>query len=292
MPELPEVETIRADVSDQILNKTILKVDVFRESVIKEPAIKAFKAKLKNAEVTAVLRKAKALVVEFDNGLDLVVHLRMTGGLVYVDKNENVDTQDWLRTNGKDVVEVSLIEEVRRFSRVCFRLDDGSMLVYTDRRCLGELRLIKDHKELNFFKTLAKEPFYLNKKEFYDNLQKRKSVIKSLLLNQTFIAGVGNIYAVEALFRAKISPFRIANTLTLEESGLLLKEIKNVLKLGIKFRGSSIDSYRDGSGNKGSMSDKHLVYAKEGQDCLVCGTAIKKDNIAGRGTCYCPQCQK
>lgn len=291
MPELPEVETIKSDIAEKIVYKRVSKIDVLRDSVIKESTANSFKSQLTKATVTGMQRKAKALILFFDNGYELVVHLRMTGGLIYVDKNSKVDTQDWLRTNGRKVVEVSQVEEVRRFARVCLRFDDGSMLVYTDRRCLGELRLVKDHRGLKFFKTLAKEPFYMEKKEFFENLQKKKSVIKSLLLNQSFIAGVGNIYAVEALFRARIAPQRLANSLSMDEAALLLKEIKHVLKLGIKHRGSSIDSYRDGSGNKGTMADKHLVYAKEGQACVVCGTIIKKETIGGRGTCFCPSCQ-
>lgn len=291
MPELPEVETIKSDIAEKILTKKISKIDVLRDSVIKEMTAASFRSRLANATVVDMQRKAKALVIFFDNGYELVVHLRMTGGLVYQDADSNVDTQGWLRTNGRKVVTVSQVDEVRRFARVCFRFNDGSMLVYTDRRCLGELRLIKDHKQLKFFMKLAKEPFYIKKNEFYEKLQTKKTKIKSLLLDQTFIAGVGNIYAVEALFRAKIAPQRLANSLSLDEAALLLKEIKHVLKLGIKNRGSSIDSYRDGSGNKGTMADKHLVYAKEGQPCVVCGTIVKKETIGGRGTCFCPKCQ-
>lgn len=290
MPELPEVETIKTDLEKEIISKQIKQVDVKRPALIKEPSVKTFQKKLKAAKVEQLIRKGKGLIIVFDS-IELVVHLRMSGGLVYRSYKHKKE-HEWLRTEGKKVKSISPAAEADKYGRVFFLFEDGSELIYTDRRCLGELRLTKDHNSLKFFAKLGPEPFNLKTKDFIEMLKTKQTKIKALLLDQHFIAGIGNIYVQEALFRAKIYPSRKANELNDLEAKALLKELKHVLRLGIKTRGSTIDAYRDGKGQSGQMAQYHLVYGKENQPCSICKSPIQKQTIGGRGTCYCSNCQK
>ncbi|MBU1087358.1 MAG: bifunctional DNA-formamidopyrimidine glycosylase/DNA-(apurinic or apyrimidinic site) lyase [Candidatus Omnitrophica bacterium] len=272
MPELPEVETIKSDLEKVILNQTIIKVDVFRSSVVKQPEINKFKAGLKNARIRQIIRRGKLLVIELETKdkktLYLTVHLRMTGQLVY-------GTFD-------------------KKARVSFKLSNGGYLCYNDQRTLGELRLVKDWQQLSVVAKMGPEPlskeFKLN--GFSQQLSRRLTKIKPLLLDQHFIAGIGNIYAAEALFLSKIMPDRQACSLTKAEVCLLFKNIKQVLKKAIKCRGSSFSDYRDGHGQLGNFSQHFYVYGRKAQPCLVCKNKIQRIVLGGRGTFFCSKCQK
>jgi len=266
MPELPEVETIKNDLQKVITGKKIIKVDIINPKVIREPAPLAFKKSLEGQTIKNVLRRAKLLVFELSNGLDLTVHLKMTGQLVYPGGSQR--------------------------SRVTFHLSGGRILDFNDDRLFGELRLVSDWKKLKFVQNLGPEPFDLTFVDFKDMLSKKKTKIKPLLMDQSFISGIGNIYAAEILFRARIDPRRVTASLTEREKQALYKEIKDVLSSAIKHGGSSVDDYVRLSGKPGDYRRFHQVYGRSGKPCFVCRSPIKKITQGGRGTYFCGKCQK
>ncbi len=266
MPELPEVETIKRDLEKVIRGKKIIEVLVRQSVVIREPAPEEFIQELQGQTVKNILRRAKVLILELSNGKSLVIHLKMTGQLVY--------------PGGGDK------------SRAVFKFSDGSLLDFNDQRLFGELRLLDDWKSLKFIKGLGPEPFDLTREEFKAMFGAKKTRIKPLLMDQSFISGIGNIYAAEVLFRAKINPERLANGLTGKEKDLLFEEIKKVLQAAIKAGGSSVDDYVRLSGEKGDYLRYHRVYGREGKSCFICKTPIKRIVLGGRGTFFCPKCQK
>jgi len=266
MPELPEVETIRRELEKAVLGKKIIEVCVHHPLVIRQPAVEKFKKGLSGATIKNILRKAKVLILELSNGKSLVIHLKMTGQLVYPG-------------GGKA-------------SRASFYFSDGKILDFNDRRLFGELRLLDDWHNLPFIKGLGPEPFEISNAEFKEMLDSKKTKIKPLLMDQTFISGIGNLYAAEALFRAKINPQRRANSLTGKEKEALFKEIKDTLAQAIEHKGSSIDQYVQLSGQPGGFVKYHKVYGRQGKPCFICKTPIKRISLGGRGTYFCPRCQK
>lgn len=266
MPELPEVETVKRGLERVALGKKITEVCIHNPAVIREPAPVKFRAGLTGARIKNILRRAKVLILELDNGKALVIHLKMTGQLVYPG-------------NGKA-------------SRVSFRLSDGKMLDFNDQRLFGELRLVDDWHSLKFIQGLGPEPFALSEDEFKKMLSLKKTKIKPLLLDQTFISGIGNLYAAEVLFRSSIHPERPAASLSDKEKEILFKEIKDTLKEAIQHKGSSVDQYVQLSGKPGDYAKFHKVYDRQGQPCLVCKTPIKRISLGGRGTYFCPKCQR
>ncbi len=266
MPELPEVETIKRELEKVILGKKITEVCIHHPRVIREPQPQRFKKELENATVKKILRKAKVLILELSNGKSLVIHLKMTGQLIYPGNG----------TTG----------------RVSFHLSNGKILDFNDRRLFAELRVLDDWSSLKFIQGLGPEPFEITLDTFRKMLSRKKTKIKPLLMDQTFISGVGNLYAAEALFRAKIRPERPASSLTDKEQELLFKEIKDTLLEAIQHKGSSVDQYVQLSGAQGEYVKYHKVYDREGKPCLVCKTPIKRISLAGRGTYFCPHCQK
>ncbi|MFH1338696.1 MAG: bifunctional DNA-formamidopyrimidine glycosylase/DNA-(apurinic or apyrimidinic site) lyase [Candidatus Omnitrophota bacterium] len=266
MPELPEVETIKRELEKAVLDKKITEVVINNPKVIKEPKKEVFLKGVRNATIKKVLRKGKLLILELSSGKSLTIHLKMTGQLIYPGD--------------------------ARQSRVSFKLSDNKWLDFNDRRLLGELRLVNDWTSLGFVKELGPEPFDLNVDKFKRMLADKNTQIKPLLMDQTFIAGVGNLYAAEALFRAGIHPQRRASALAAGEKEALFKEINAVLKEAIKYKGSSVDQYVQLSGKAGDYVQHHKVYDRQGEPCFVCKTPIKRIALGGRGTYFCPKCQK
>jgi len=164
-------------------------------------------------------------------------------------------------------------------------------LDFNDNRLFGELRLVDNWQNLKFVKELGPEPFDLNEEKFKRMLANKKTKIKLLLMDQKFISGIGNLYANEALFRARIHPARPANSLSDKEKETLFKEIKNTLLEAIKYKGSSVDQYVQLSGRPGEYVKYHKVYDREGEKCF-CGGRVKRISLGGRGTYFCPKCQK
>jgi len=266
MPELPEVETIKKDLEKVILGKRIAKISVHNPKVIREPQVEVFKKSLSGVVIKNILRRAKLLIFELSNGKALAVHLKMTGQLVYPGGGAQ--------------------------SRVAIHFADGSILDFNDQRLFGELRLVKDWRQLRFVQTLGAEPFDLTYPEFKDMLAKKKTRIKPLLMDQSFISGIGNIYACEILFRARISPERSTQSLTESEKKTLYQKIKQVLSSAIKHGGSSVDDYVRVSGKNGEYGKLHQVYGREGKPCYICKKPVKRIAQGGRGTYFCTQCQK
>jgi len=266
MPELPEVETIKRELEKAVLGKKITEVMVYHPKVIREPSVEKFKKELTGVTIKNTLRKAKLLILELSNGKSLAIHLKMTGQLVYPGDGAK--------------------------ARVSFRLSDGKLLDFNDQRLFAELRLIDDWNALKFIRGLGPEPFDISIGQFKEMLAKRKTKIKSLLMDQTVISGIGNLYAAEALFRAGIYPARPADSLNDQEKERLFKQIKDTLLEAIKYKGSSVDQYVQLSGNPGDYVKHHKVYDREGKPCLVCKTKIKRIALGGRGTYFCPKCQR
>lgn len=265
MPELPEVETIKRELEKAVLGKKIVEVCIHVPKVIRQPGPMQFKAGLAGATIKNILRKAKILILELSNGKALTVHLKMTGQLVYPG-------------NG-------------RTSRVSFKLSDGKYLDFNDQRLFADLRLLDDWRKFPFIQGLGPEPFDISVGQFKEMLDKKKTKIKPLLMDQAFISGVGNLYAAESLFRARINPERPAASLSDKEKELLFEEIKETLREAIQHKGSSVDQYVQLTGEPGGYVKYHKVYGREGKPCFACRTTIKRIALGGRGTYFCPRCQ-
>jgi len=266
MPELPEVETIKRELEKSVLGKKITEVCVYNPRVIREPSVEKFKKELVGVSIKNIARKGKLLILELSNGKSLTIHLKMTGQLVYPGTG--------------------------KAARVIFHLSDGKTLDFNDQRLFAELRLRDDWHSLPFVQGLGPEPFDITVGQFKEMLSKKKTKIKPLLMDQTFISGIGNLYAAEALFRAKIRPERSASSLADKEAGLLYSEIKNTLLEAIQHKGSSVDNYVQLSGKPGDYVRFHKAYGREGKPCFVCKTPIKRIALGGRGTYFCPKCQQ
>lgn len=266
MPELPEVETIKKELERKVVNKKIIGIKILKSKVIKEPEAGKFKNGLIGEKIKAIIRKAKVLIFKLKEDKFLIIHLRIAGWLLYGDEDEK--------------------------ARVVFCFSDGTVLNYMDKRMLGELKLRKDYRDLKFIKGLGPEATEIKLIEFRNILQSRKTKIKVLLLDQGLISGLGNIYAQEALFLARIDPRRPANSLNREEVKLLHRKMVSVLKEAIKYKGSSVDSYRGLEGDRGGMEKRLKVYARKNESCYFCKKPLKKIFLSGRGTCFCPHCQR
>ncbi len=268
MPELPEVETIKKDLKKTILGKKIKAAEIKAAKIIKEPSAEEFSGKIKGEIIKKIIRRGKYLIFEFFSGQYLIIHLKMTGQLIYGDKNEQ--------------------------SKINFLLDNGKYLNFCDWRLFGEIRLIDDLKNFKGISKLGIEPLdrRFTLKIFYEMIKKKRSKIKSLLMDQSFIAGIGNIYAQESLFKAKINPAKRALNLSKSEIKKLFFSIKKVLNEAIKYRGSSISTYMDLEGRKGRMGERLQIYGRKGKPCFKCKSIVVGMKMAGRGTAFCPNCQK
>lgn len=268
MPELPEVETIRGQLKEKILNKKIEEVLLTDKRLIKGMSAQAFKENVEGKFIEEVLRRGKVLILKLkDNGY-LIIHLRISGWLVL----NNIEQE--------------------KFSRVSFKLPDKLILHFCDSRVLGEIRLVDDWEMLPIVKTMGPEPLELKKEVFAGIFKGKKTKIKPLIMDQTFLAGVGNMYAQESLFCAGIHPGKNADKVTKEELCRLYNCLTTILKEAVDKRGSSVDTYRQINGKEGSYSAFLKVYQREGKPCLKCKIPIKRETIGGRGTYFCPNCQK
>lgn len=267
MPELPEVETIKRDLEKKIVGKKIIEACVYNPKIIRGPSLVKFKKGLSGVRVNRILRRAKVLILELSNAKSLVIHLKMTGQLIYPGlKNKAV--------------------------RVTFRLSNGEDLDFNDQRLFAEIRLLDDWRKLKFIQSLGPEPKDLNLKNFQDMLSNKNTRIKPLLMDQKFISGIGNIYAAEILFRAKINPERKASGLSSKEKRVLFDSIQDILADAIRLGGSSVDDYVRLSGEKGGYKKYHKVYGRENKPCFICKALIKRTALGGRGTYFCPKCQR
>lgn len=271
MPELPEVETIRRDLSRLIVGKKIL--DIFTDSPKQvQPSLIKVKKAIVGATIKKIGRRAKLLQIFLSNGQILAVHLKLTGRLLVRKKGAPKD--DW--------------------QHVVISLSGNKELRFADLRKFGWIRLVGKDELGIMNKELGIEPLTsgFTKEKFIQIIHSSTRPIKLILLDQKKIAGIGNIYANDALFLAKIRPDKPAKKLNNSEIKKLKEAIIRVLKAGIKYRGASDQYYLDALGRKGSYQDHFLTYGREGKKCFDCKGEIRKIKVGGRGTFFCPRCQK
>jgi formamidopyrimidine-DNA glycosylase len=286
MPELPEVETVRRGLNKLIINHSIKVVDY--DNAKSFPNADADVAQfLIGATVTAVRRRAKVLLIDLSTNYTLVVHLKMTGQMVFVGQQRF----------GAGHPNDSLIGRLPdKSTRVTLTFAGGSHLYFNDQRKFGWMKLMPtlEVPNINFMQKVGPEPLEADftPQEFAQRFARRaRTSIKAALLDQTVVAGVGNIYADESLWGAKIHPQRLVGTLTPAEFGWLYTELRAVMNLAIEKGGSTDKNYVNAEGKRGSYMDFARVFRREGQACPRCGTAIIKFKTAGRGTHICPLCQ-
>lgn len=288
MPELPEVETVRRGLQELIPGKTIkaaYQLDSPKSFPNADSDVASF---LIGSDVLHVKRRAKVLLIELGSGYSLVIHLKMTGQLVF--RGE--------QTFGAGHPNDSLIGTLPdRSTRVVIEFTDGSSLFFNDQRKFGWVKLMPtlEVPNIDFMKRVGPEPLEADftAHQFAERFKRRsRTNIKSALLDQTVVAGVGNIYADESLWGAKIDPHRLVGSVTLEEFELLYTELRAVMNLAIEKGGSTDKNYVNAEGKRGSYMDFARVFRREGQKCPRCGHEIIKIRWAGRGTHLCEHCQK
>lgn len=287
MPELPEVETVRAGLSQLIIGKQVAaETHDWAKGFPNAPGdVQRF---LLGASVTAVRRRAKVLLIDLSSQYSLVIHLKMTGQLVFRGEHERF---------GAGHPNHSLVGELPdKTTRVTLTFADGSKLFFNDQRKFGWMRLLPtvEVENLDFFQKVGPEPLAADftTTDFAARLQRRaKSGIKAVLLDQTVVAGIGNIYADESLWAAKIHPESKVAELSAAQLATLYTELRRILQLSIQKGGSTDRNYVDARGKRGSYLSFAQVFRRQGQPCPRCGTTIIKTKVAGRGTHTCPQCQ-
>jgi formamidopyrimidine-DNA glycosylase len=268
MPELPEVETIKNEISPHVIDHVITRVTVNDPKIIQKLQVAQFSAGVKGQKIVGLERRGKYLILQLHGGKTLILHLRMTGNLM---------------------INPPVIDKYRR---AVIHLDNGSDIVFTDRRRLGVIWLVDDREEV--IGKVGIEPF--DEKFTAVHLRKllkhRTAPVKAILLDQHFIAGIGNMYADEALFVAGIHPEKPAGKLTVGEINRLYEAIKAVLRKAIENKGATVDTYRRPDGVNGTAQEEFNVAHRLGKNCPVCGTPIQRLPIRNRGSYFCPQCQR
>lgn len=274
MPELPEVETIRRDLVKSIVGLTIIDIDLRLPKLIRGYSAEEFVRRLKGAKVLEAGRRAKMLILKTSAG-ELLIHLKMSGRLIYCP--------------------AACLEE--KHTHVIFFMDNGSELRFVDMRKFGFFRLVAD-SELSTIPELANlgpEPLDISLSEFTRLINKKKTSkrsIKALLMDQSFVAGIGNIYADEVLFAAGVMPSRPVLSMTEGETAAIHHQIRTVLSLAVKNRGTSFSQYVDASGQTGRHQEQLKVYRQTGKSCPRCGKPIERIKLGGRGTHFCSDCQR
>jgi len=274
MPELPEVETIRRSLAPVAEGQRIMQTEIFLERLVKWPEPADFVGRLADRTIVRIGRTGKYLRFLLDNGNELILHLRMTGQLRFM-------------AAGQD--------EMPPYARLVFRFAGGASLYYADARTLGAVYALKPDElwRLHGLMEMGPEPLTAEFSLGYlrETLQGHRTKIKSFLLNQKYIGGLGNIYADEALFLAGIHPLRTAASLHGPEVASLYGAINDVIRTGIADGGTTVRNYLDGEGRKGSHQERLHVYQRTGKPCHRCGTPIERIVIGGRGSHFCPRCQ-
>jgi len=273
MPELPEVETIARGLRAVLPGRRIVGVRLGKTDFIDDPA--EIERRLPGAKIRAVRRHGKYLLLDLEstNGnhhaSSLLIHLGMTGRLTTSDPAEPVPAH----------------------THVFFALDNGRELRYTDVRRFGRMGLLDEASHEKSLDSLGLDPLEISEDEFTALMKARRARIKALLLDQHVLRGIGNIYADESLWRARIHPMRLGARLSLEELRRLYRAVRDVLNDAIRLRGSSIADYVDSEGNLGGFQRRHRVYQRFGKKCFRCGAAIERTIVAGRTSHFCPRCQ-
>lgn len=291
MPELPEVETIRNGLSRFVLFKEIRGIFLFDPKIFF--GSKKELKKIEGDKFSKVERLGKALVFSFKKSENkMIVHLKMTGQLVYFIKEKNSNLI--LTAGGHSEKEKSKLS-LQDFKHLRFKISfsDGGFLILNDTRKFAYLKLLNSDDLEKMKKRLGIEPLssQFTLKFFLQLTENKKKNVKAFLLDQKYISGIGNIYADEILFASRVNPNRRVSSLNFEEKKRIYQNIKRILKLAVKKRGTTFNDYVDASGQSGGFLPLLKVYGRKGQKCKVCGGLISKTRLAGRGTHYCPKCQ-
>lgn len=274
MPELPEVETVRNVLKLWVNGRTIKSSSIYYEKVLENIRFSDFESKIANQKIHDVERIGKHLIFILDDYV-LLSHLRMEGKYYLIENNE-------------------MDEKQNKHKIISFMLDDDKMLLYHDVRKFGKMKLLdkKDYLKDESLAKLGKEPFTMNKKELYEKIKNSNKPIKELILDQTIMAGLGNIYADEVLFLSKLNPLKKGKEISLNKCQIIIDNSIIVLNKAIEAGGSTIRSYHSGHNVDGKFQNELNVYGKKGEKCPVCSSSIEKIVVGGRGTHYCPKCQK
>jgi len=287
MPELPEVETIRRDLEEKIIGKKIASVLILAKKSVHYSIDKFIKV-LTGDKITKINRRGKLLYCSFTkSNLFLLIHLKMTGQLIYR-QNKKI-------TAGGHSLGAIDFELPNKFTRVIIKFNDGSELFFNDLRRFGYLKLVStEEKDKILQKSFGIEPLTSDFTwiDFRKIFNKRMTTVKALLLNQKLISGLGNIYVDEACFCAGVRPNRRVNKLTVTEIKKLFICIPKILQLAIKNRGTTFKDFMDSDGKQGNHIDFLKVYGRDGEKCKRCKGMIQKIRLGGRGTHFCPKCQK
>ena len=271
MPELPEVETVRRRLAPVLEGRRFERVEIFDHRLVMPAEPLAVAAELEGERVAVDDRRGKYLIVRFESGRALLVHLRMTGTVLHGANGVGDDP----------------------YRRALVLLDDGSAMAYRDVRRFGTWRLLEPGEvEPYLAKRLGKEPLgRFTSRDLGARLARRTIAVKGALLDQRVVAGLGNIYADEALWYARVNPLRPAGELDEDEVRRVHRGVRRALAAGVERQGSTLRDYRLPDGSSGSMQHEFRVYGREGEPCVRCGTPVAKTRVAGRGTSYCPRCQ-
>ena len=274
MPELPEVETVKEALNQTVKGQTMKEIELRYEPMVKNMSADEFKEKLINQTIQAVSRRGKYLVFHFDD-YQLLSHLRMEGKYFYVDSDF----------------------ELNPHVHVIFTLENGKRLLYQDTRKFGTYHLYDKAIDLETtapFQVLGLEPFATEFTPSYvkEKIQNKKKPIKSLLLDQTVVCGLGNIYVDEVLYRARLHPLTSSSELTDKDIENVVKYTVEVLARAIELGGTTIRTFRSSHGVSGTFQNELLVHQRKGENCYECHTPIEKIKVGGRGTYFCPTCQK
>lgn len=294
MPELPEVETIASDLSERLRGLKITSLDLLSSISVKNTLV-FFKKNLLGSSFKSISRRGKLLIFELSgkNNNYLLIHLKMTGQLIYIDKK--VRLEGGHSSKREESIDAFGLKLPNSHTRVIINFENNSKLFFNDLRKFGYLKIVNaDELKKILENNYGPEPLTkeFTTKYLENLLAYRKTNIKAILLNQKLIAGLGNIYVDESLFAANILPTRAASNLTKAEIKKMHSEINIIIKKAIKYRGTTFSNYVDSKGHKGNFSKYLKVYGRKNEKCLVCGTPILKIKMLGRGTHYCPYCQK
>ena len=287
MPELPEVETVKLQLNRKISGKIIKEVEIFHPKILESN--KNIASRLKRKIINKIDRVGKLMIFSFKDEKDLFVlaHLKMTGQFFYIDRKG-------ISTGGGHSEGEIENEFPTRHTRAGLIFTDGTALYFNDMRLFGYFKTATAAEVETAKARFGPEPINpdFDTDWFYSKLKKRKTPIKAALLDQTFIAGLGNIYVDEALWEAKVAPTRRADLVTKKEAVALAKASGSIMNKSITFGGTTFQNFKDTGGDNGNFKDYLKVFGKQGKPCERCSTEIEKIRCAGRGTHYCPNCQK
>lgn len=291
MPELPEVETIKNDLSKKIIGRKIISVFPLWEEIVKDIPFETFVKQVEGREITTVERRAKNLIIKLSDGLNLLIHLKMTGHFLLAEDFAEVSGDGrWVKAENRNLLD----DKQNQYVRIIFYLDNGQMLAMSDLRKFAYIKLVDDRELAEFLDKYGPEPF---DKDFTANtlaeiLAKKKTAIKKVLMDQSQIAGVGNIYADEILWASRVHPLSPANKLPKKDIEAIYENTKKILLESLKRRGTSTSDFRDTEGKPGTFGDIRNVYRMTDLPCPACGGPIRRISLGGRGTHFCPVCQK